>query len=109
MNALMVAGSIGSAPLPATRSADRSSEPGSSRASWRDSTAQAKLGAVVMVALWRLISSAHITGRLRKSIGVTLTSSIPVSIGSSRQPTMPMSWNIGSQDTITPVSSQPRC
>jgi hypothetical protein len=48
-NARIVAGSIGSAPLQATRNVDRSSSPGATRASWRVSTAHAKLGAVVIV------------------------------------------------------------
>jgi hypothetical protein len=48
-----------------------------------------------------LISSAHSSGRLRKSTGVTVTNSRPTVIGTVRNPTMPMSWNSGSQDTMT--------
>ena len=59
----------------------------------------------------REISSAHSSGRPRKSVGVTLTSSIPTAIGRVRKPTMPMSWKSGSHDTITspPVSSRAAC
>ena len=39
VNAATASGSIGSAPLSAMRSEDRSSEPSSARASWRASTA----------------------------------------------------------------------
>jgi hypothetical protein len=47
------------------------------------------------------MSLAHSKVSRRKSIGVTLTSSAPKYIGMVRKPTMPMSWNNGSQDTIT--------
>ncbi len=41
---------------------------------------------------------------MRKSIGVIFTSSAPKYIGTVRNPVIPMSWNSGSQLTITSVS-----
>ena len=50
------------------------------------------------------MSLAHSSVSRRKSIGVILTSSAPKYIGTVRNPVMPMSWNSGSQLTITSVS-----
>jgi hypothetical protein len=66
------------------------------------------LGAVVIVPAYLLSSSAQSIGRLRKSSGVTLTSPMPLNMGMSRQPTIPMSWKSGSHDTITSVRSSQR-
>lgn len=51
-----------------------------------------------------VISSGQISGPDRNSTGVILTSSTPNVIGTVRNPTIPMSWKVGSQDTITSVS-----
>ena len=58
-----------------------------------------------MVPLYLSMSLAHSSVSRRKSIGVTLTSSAPKYIGTVRNPVMPMSWNSGSQLTITSVST----
>ena len=54
-----------------------------------------------MVPEYLLINFGHSSGEDRKSGGVTVTNSMPWHIGWVRKPTMPMSWNSGSQDTIT--------
>ena len=51
-----------------------------------------------------MISSGQINGPERNSTGVILTSSTPKVIGTVRKPTMPMSWNVGSHDTMTSTS-----
>ena len=58
-----------------------------------------------MVPLYLSMSLAHSRVSRRKSIGVTLTSSAPKYIGTVKNPVMPMSWNSGSQLTITSVST----
>ena len=62
------------------------------------------MGAAVIVPLYLSMSLAHSSVSRRKSIGVTLTNSAPKYIGTTRNPVMPMSWNSGSQLTITSVS-----
>ena len=54
-----------------------------------------------MVPEYLLINVGQSSGADRKSDGVTVTSSMPWHIGWVRNPTMPMSWNNGSQETIT--------
>jgi hypothetical protein len=62
--------------------------------------------AAVTVPRYLSINWAHSRGERRKSMGVMLTTSAPTCIGTDRKPTMPMSWNSGSQLTITSVSSE---
>src|SRR6476661_1270663 len=54
-----------------------------------------------MVPAYLLINVGQSSGADRKSDGVTVTSSMPWHIGWVRNPTMPMSWNNGNQETIT--------
>src|SRR5580692_695092 len=58
-----------------------------------------------MVPLYLSMSLAHSSVSRRNSIGVTLTNSTPKYIGTVKNPVIPMSWNSGSQHTITSVST----
>ncbi len=102
----MVSGSTGSAPFHIHRTDDRSTAPSGACASLRASSEYAKFGAAVTVPRYLLISSAHSSGDRRKSSGVTETTSAPTCMGTLRNPTIPMSWNSGSQLTITSSSRE---
>src|SRR6478735_11632380 len=71
--------SIGSAPLSANRRLDRLSD--SARGSTRAVMAYAKFGAAVTVPPYRLINCGQSSGLVRKSVGVTVTTSMPRHIG----------------------------
>lgn len=57
-----------------------------------------------MVPLYLSISLPHNKTSRMKSIGVIFTSSAPKNMGTVRKPTMPISWNSGSQLTMTSIS-----
>lgn len=105
-NASMVSGSTGSAPFHIHLTDDRSTAPSSACASLRASNEYAKFGAAVTVPRYLVMSSAHNIGDRRKSSGVTDTTSPPICIGTLRNPTIPMSWNSGSQLIMTSSSSE---